>query len=178
MKIRSRKLGHQGSHNNGRNCRHKQGWGNSLGQISLVWLIQHLSPVQPINGSEQWFLWMCDCASWSKAAFGHSALFWEGFPGSCAPVPPISFSMFSCCSFWGSGELVAMWLIGFDISDRRVTRPHPHLPVTQPPGGSSWRHWCSGVDEHPARSLFICTHLSGDFFPPRISEYHQASVPP
>lgn len=33
------------------------------------------------------------------------------------------------------GALVAMWVTGFAISGRRVTQPHPHLPVSQPPSG-------------------------------------------
>lgn len=78
---------------------------------------------------------------------------------SCALPHPISFCAFSYCSLRERGELVAMWLIGFDISSGRGTQPHPHLPVSQPPGGGSWRHWGSDVD----RRLFICLRLSGGF---------------
>ena len=37
--------------------------GNSMGQYPLVWLLQHFGPIQLIDGSEQWLLWMLDFAS-------------------------------------------------------------------------------------------------------------------
>lgn len=174
MKIRSRKLGPQGFHNNSRNCWHQQAWGHSRGQSPSVWLIQHLDPLQLIDGSEQWLLGIVDFTSSSRELLATVLPSGKGFQDSvlCAPPPH---------------QLLCIFLLlpqregraGCYVVDRIWHQQWQRHPAPPPPAceSASRRGFLASLGLWCGQKVVYLPTFEWWFFPPRISEYRQASVP-